>query len=101
MHLRLTTVRELALLALERVDEVFDVCARAGEGGPDDAKIQGRLRERAEKKRDELRRKEEEKGERTQRATGRRAKVGCGTCGAFSSPLHLSTYLFTASRCEL
>jgi len=57
----------LALLALERVDEVFDVCARAGEGGLDDAKFKT-LREGAEKRRDELRQREEEKSEITRRA---------------------------------
>ncbi|KAH9955557.1 hypothetical protein BC827DRAFT_870643 [Russula dissimulans] len=57
----------LALLALERVDEAFDVCARAGEAGADDGKFKT-LHELAEKKRDELRRKEEEKVDRTRRA---------------------------------
>jgi hypothetical protein len=50
----------LALLALERVDEALDVCAHAGEGAPDDPGFKT-LRARAEKKREELRRKEEEK----------------------------------------
>ena len=75
----------LALLALERVDEVFDVCARAGEGGPDDAKFKT-LRERAEKKRDELRRKEEEKGERTQRAREEERRLAVALAVRFPPP---------------
>lgn len=52
----------LALLALERVDEAIDVCTHAGEGAADDPGFK-MLRARAEKKHEELRRKEEERKE--------------------------------------
>lgn len=62
----------LALLALERADEALDVCARAGEAGADDAGFKT-LRGRAEKKREELRRKDGDRRERARQSTeGRR-----------------------------
>ena len=64
----------LALLALERVEEALDVCARAGEGVADDAGFRA-LRARAEKKREELRRKEEERRERARHAEEDRRKM--------------------------
>ena len=57
----------LALLALGRADEALDVCTRAGEVVADDAGFKT-LRARPEKKREELRRKEEEGRERERRA---------------------------------
>lgn len=64
----------LALLALERADEVLDVCTRAGVGVADDAGFRT-LRARAEKKREELRRKEEERRERTRRVKEERGRM--------------------------
>ena len=57
----------LALLALGRADEVLDVCTRAGEVVADDAGFKT-LRAHAEKKCEELRRKEEERREHERRA---------------------------------
>ncbi|KAI0299726.1 hypothetical protein B0F90DRAFT_1726835 [Multifurca ochricompacta] len=84
----------LALLALERVDETLDVCVRAvasattaragagagaGEGGrianDGDATAFKTLRERAEKKAEELRKKEEVRAERAQRAEEEKMKM--------------------------
>ena len=85
----------LALLALERVDEVFDVCARASEGGPDDAKFKT-LRERAEKKRDELRRKEEEKRERARQAREEERRITAALAVRFS-PSSLDAFIHHVS----
>jgi hypothetical protein len=64
----------LALLALGRTDEALDVCTRAGEGVADDVGFKT-LRGRAEKRREELRRKEEEGRERARHANEEKRRM--------------------------
>jgi hypothetical protein len=83
----------LALLALERVDEALDVCARAGEGVADDARFRT-LRARAEKKREELRRKEEERRERARRVREEKRRMDAALTVRFSlNPLSMLIHL--------
>lgn len=82
----------LALLALERADEALDVCTHAGEGIADDAGFQT-LRARAEKKRVELRQKEEERKERARRVKEEKRRMDA----AFAVSLFL---LFPPSSCS-
>ncbi|KAH8986297.1 hypothetical protein EDB92DRAFT_1949214 [Lactarius akahatsu] len=65
----------LALLALDRADEALDVCARVGDGAANDAGFKA-LRERAEKKCAEIRRKADERAERARRASEEKKKMG-------------------------
>lgn len=76
----------LALLALERVDEVLDVCNHAGEEVADDPGFKA-LRARAEKKHEELRRKEEERKERTRRVEEEKKKMDVAFAVRFSLSL--------------
>lgn len=76
----------LALLALERVEEALDVCTRAGEGVADDAGFMT-LRTRAEKKREEFRRKEEERRERARRVEEEKRSMDVAFAVRFSLPL--------------
>lgn len=75
----------LALLALERVDEALDVVVRAGEGAADDAGFRT-LRARAEKKRDELGRKEKEQRERVRRAAEEKRRMDAALAVRYSLP---------------
>ncbi|KAN0140231.1 hypothetical protein V8E53_002127 [Lactarius tabidus] len=64
----------LALLALDRAEEALDVCTRAGDSVANDTGFKV-LRERAEKKYAEQRRKAEERAERTRRASEEKRKM--------------------------
>jgi len=64
----------LALLALDRADEALDVCARVGNNTTSDAGFK-LLRERAEKKCAELRRKEDERADRERLASEEKRKM--------------------------
>lgn len=64
----------LALLALDRADEALDVCARAGNDAKNDAGFKA-LRERAEKKCAELRRKADERAVRAGLASEEKRKM--------------------------
>ncbi|KAH9175149.1 hypothetical protein EDB89DRAFT_1848006 [Lactarius sanguifluus] len=64
----------LALLALDRADEALDVCVRVGDGAANDAAFKA-LRERAEKKCAEIRRKADERAERARRASEEKKKM--------------------------
>lgn len=64
----------LALFALDRAEEALDVCTRAGDSAAHDAGFKA-LRERAEKKCAEQRRKAEERAERARRASEEKRKM--------------------------
>jgi tetratricopeptide (TPR) repeat protein len=64
----------LALLALGRADEALDVCARVGDDAANDAGFKA-LRERAENKSAELRRKADELAERARLASEEKRKM--------------------------
>jgi small subunit ribosomal protein S7e len=76
----------LALLALERVDEALDVCNHAGEEAADDPGFK-MMRARAEKKREELRRKEEGRKERVRCAKEEKRKMDVALAVRFSPSL--------------
>jgi tetratricopeptide (TPR) repeat protein len=64
----------LALLTLDRAEEALDVCTRAGDSAAHDAGFKA-LRERAENKCAEQRRKAEERAERARHASEEKRKM--------------------------
>ena len=87
----------LALLALDRAEEALDVCTRAGDSTASDAGFKA-LRERAEKKCAELRRKAEERAERARCASEEKRKMNAAFAVRLCSP---SSPLFVRSRVRL
>ncbi|KAH9059326.1 hypothetical protein EDB87DRAFT_1675124 [Lactarius vividus] len=74
----------LALLALDRADEALDVCARVGDGAANDAGFKA-LRERAEKKSAEIRRKADERAERARRASEEKKRMDAAFAASFQA----------------
>jgi hypothetical protein len=87
----------LALLALDRAEEALDVCTRAGDSVANDTGFKA-LRERAEKKYAEQRRKAEERAERTRRASEEKRKMDAAFAVRVCSPC---SPLFVCSRVHL
>ena len=94
----------LALLALDRAGEALDVCTRVGDSAASDAGFKV-LRERAEKKCAELRRKTDERVERARRASEEKRKMDAAfavrVCPLLPLLWSYCSSLFVCSRVRL
>ncbi len=89
----------LALLALDRADEALDVCTRVGDSAASDAGFKA-LRQRAEKKCAELRRKADERAERARLASEEKTKMDAAFAVRACSPRRFS-YAHAYGRASL